>query len=128
MTSTATSIVVAHLVVSLIHGAAHSGAQVPLSAAQNVFVYIVILAGPIAALVLMRANRRLGATLLALTMGASLVFGIVFHFVLDTPDHVSHVTAGTWRLPFQSTAGLLAILEAAGVWAGIRTRSGQAGA
>ena len=116
----ATVIVVAHLAVSLVHGAAHSGAAVPLSALQDVFVWVVILAGPLAALWLIRTGRPLGPALLALTMGGSLVFGIVNHFVIESADHVAHITSDAWRLPFQVTAVALALLEAAGTAVGIR--------
>jgi len=116
----ATIIVVAHLAVSLVHGAAHSGAAVPLSALQDVFVWVVILAGPLAALWLIRTGRPLGPALLALTMGGSLVFGIVNHFVIESADHVAHITSDAWRLPFQVTAVALALLEAAGTAVGIR--------
>ena len=116
----ATIIVVAHLAVSLVHGAAHSGAAVPLSALQDVFVWVVILAGPLAALWLIRTGRPLGPALLALTMGGSLVFGIVNHFVIESADHVAHITSDAWRLPFQVTAVGLALLEAAGTAVGIR--------
>ena len=116
----ATIIVVAHLAVSLVHGAAHSGAAVPLSALQNVFVWVVILAGPLAALWMIRTGRPLGPALLALTMGGSLVFGIVNHFVIESADHVAHITSDAWRLPFQVTAVALALLEAAGTAVGIR--------
>ena len=116
----ATIIVVAHLAVSLVHGAAHSGAAVPLSALQNVFVWVVTLAGPLAALWMIRTGRPLGPELLALTMGGSLVFGIVNHFVIESADHVAHITSDAWRLPFQVTAVGLALLEAAGAAVGMR--------
>jgi hypothetical protein len=116
----ATIIVVAHLAVSLVHGAAHSGAAVPLSALQNVFVWVVTLAGPLAALWMIRTGRPLGPELLALTMGGSLVFGIVNHFLIESADHVAHITSDGWRLPFQVTAVGLALLEAAGTAVGIR--------
>jgi hypothetical protein len=116
----ATVTVLAHLAVNLLHGAAHSGAAVPLSALQNAFVWIVILAGPLAALWMIRAGWRLGPELLALTMGGSLVFGIVNHFVIESPDHVGHVTSEAWRLPFQLTALALVVLEIAGTAIGIR--------
>jgi hypothetical protein len=116
----ATIIVVVHLAVSLVHGAAHSGAAVPLSALQNVFVWVVILAGPLAALWMIWTGRPLGPELLALTMGGSLVFGIVNHFVIESADHVAHITSDAWRLPFQVTAVSLALLEAAGTAVGIR--------
>lgn len=113
-------IVVAHLVVSLLHGAAHAGAAVPLSALQNAFVWIVIFAGPLVALWMIGTGRRYGPELLALTMGGSLVFGIVNHFVIESPDHVGHITSQAWRLPFQLSAAGLAVLEAAGTVAGLR--------
>ena len=113
-------IVVAHLAVSLFHGAAHSGAVVALTPLQNAFVWIVIMAGPLVALWLIWTGRRFGPELLALTMGGSLVFGIVNHFVVESPDHVAHITSAAWRLPFQLSAAGLALLEAAGTAVGIR--------
>ena len=112
----ATGLVAAHLAVNLIHGAAHSAAEVPITVLQNAFVWIVILIGPLVALWLIRTNRRFGAELLALTMGGALVFGLVNHFIIESVDHVSQVTHPTWRLPFQVSAVLLLVLEAAGVW------------
>jgi hypothetical protein len=53
-------------------------------------------------------------------MGASLVFGVVNHFVIDSPDHVRNVTSDEWRMPFQLTAAGLAVLEAAGTAVGVR--------
>ena len=40
-------VVLAHLVVAIVHGAAHARARIPLSAEANLFVFIVILAGPL---------------------------------------------------------------------------------
>ena len=117
-TRLAMGLVAVHLAVNLIHGAAHSGADVPITVLQNAFVWIVILIGPLVAVWLMRTNRRFGAELLALTMGGALIFGLVNHFVVDSVDHVSRVTNETWRLPFQLSAALLLFLEAAGVWIG----------
>lgn len=119
----AVAVVLVHLAISVIHGAAHSGAGVALSAFQNAFVWVVIMAGPLVALGLIKSRPRLGGALLASTMGGALVFGIVYHFVIVSPDHVSHVASDTWRLPFQVTAMLLPIAEAAGVWVGIRARA-----
>ena len=116
----AAGIVAAHLAVSLIHGAAHTGAAVPLSALQNAFVWIVIMAGPLVALWMVWTGRPFGSELFLLTMAGSLIFGLVNHFVVESPDHVSHITSATWRLPFQLTAAGLAVLEAAGTALGIR--------
>lgn len=106
--------VAAHLAISIVHGAAHSGARVLLSPAATLFVFVVILAGPVAGLALMWRAARLGASLVAVTMAAALVFGIVNHFILVSGDHVSHVDPA-WRGTFAATAVLLALTESAGV-------------
>jgi hypothetical protein len=41
-----TALAAAHLVISIVHGTAHNQAQVPLSAAAMLFVFLVVLAGP----------------------------------------------------------------------------------
>ena len=101
----------AHLGVSLLHGAAHTGAHVPLSAAATLFVYVVILAGPLAGLAVSWAAERIGNWLVAGTMAASLAFGVVNHFMRDSPDQIGHV-APQWRPLFATTALLLAVIEA----------------
>jgi len=102
--------VLAHLVVSMVHGRAHAGADVPLSYAANLFVFVVIVAGPLIGLALMWPAARLGYWVIAITMAASFVFGVVNHFVLAGPDHVAHVDA-TWRPLFATTAVLVAATE-----------------
>jgi hypothetical protein len=59
-------------------------------------------------------------------LASSLVFGFVNHFLLDSPDHVAHVSA-EWRLLFTSTAILLAVTEGLGSGLAIRVaREGKA--
>ena len=111
-------VVLGHLVVSVVHGAAHSGARIPMTLAANLFIYIVILAGPLIGLGASRFRPVAGGWIIAGTMAGSLVFGIVNHFVMASPDHVSHVTA-EWRTLFTVTAVLLAVFEAAGVVMGM---------
>jgi hypothetical protein len=103
--------VIVHLGISVAHGSAHAQAEVPLSPIQNLFVYVVILAGPLIGLAITWPAERLGGWLIALTMAASLVFGVVNHFVLASPDHVSHVVPES-RVLFATTAALLAVTEA----------------
>ena len=81
---TLTAIVVLHLVVSVVHGAAHSGARVTLPVAGNLFVYIVILAGPLVGLALLRWRTHAGASLVALTMTGSFLFGVSTDFCQPT--------------------------------------------
>jgi hypothetical protein len=111
--------VVAHLLVSILHGTAHAEANVPLSRAANLFVVSVILAGPLIGLALTWPDERLGSWTIAVTMAGSLVFGIVNHFVLASPDHVGHVDP-QWRPLFATTAVLLAFTEAVGAGLAIR--------
>ncbi|HMF93548.1 MAG TPA: hypothetical protein VKE96_04605 [Vicinamibacterales bacterium] len=113
------AIVLIHLIVSFIHGAAHAGAQVFLPFAGTLFVYIVILAGPLAGLALMPWRPQAGAGLVALTMTGSLLFGLVNHFIIPGSDHVAHV-AREWQSMFATSATLLAVLEAAGAVLGLR--------
>jgi hypothetical protein len=61
--------------------------------------------------------------LLAGSMAGSMLFGIYYHFLEISPDHVSRVGAlpqKFWALIFKISAVLLALVEAAGVWAGMR--------
>jgi hypothetical protein len=106
--------VLAHLLISIIHGAAHTGARIQLSPLATLFVFVVILAGPVAGLALSWRAERLGSLLVAVSLAGSLVFGVVNHFVLDSPDHISHVAA-PWSRVFGTTAALLTVTEMLGV-------------
>jgi lipopolysaccharide export LptBFGC system permease protein LptF len=98
----------------LVHGAAHIGLNVELSAWASLYVFC-IGTGPIAGFLLLRSRRqRTGATILFATMIGALLFGLWNHFIAHGPDHVMHLQAGAWRLPFQATAVLLAVSESAG--------------
>jgi hypothetical protein len=112
------AIVLLHFGLNVVHGRAHAGAQVPLSMLAAIFVYTVILAGPLIGLAAWRWWPRLGAWVVAVSMGGALVFGIINHFIVDGPDHVAQVAAG-WRQLFGITAVLLVICEAAGTGIGI---------
>jgi hypothetical protein len=106
-------VVLAHLVIAMIHGTAHTRAHVPLSPAANAFVYAFVVAGPLTGLALVWAVRRIGALLIALSMAGAFIFGFINHFVADSPDHISHVDP-QWRVLFAVTAVLLALTEALG--------------
>jgi hypothetical protein len=113
------AVVLAHLVISIAHGAVHGEAQVPLSRPANLFVLIVILAGPLVGLALTWPAERVGSWLVAVTMAGAFVFGLVNHFVVASPDHVTRV-ALPWRPLFTATAVLLALTEALGSGLAIR--------
>jgi hypothetical protein len=114
------ALVLGHFLIAVIHGAAHDSAGVMLAPLPNAFVLVVIMAGPIAGLALAYTRSlRAGAWVVALTMAGALVFGVVNHFIVSSPDHVMEV-APPWQVMFGATAALLAATEAlaagVGVW------------
>lgn len=114
-----TAAVLSHLLVAMAHGAAHAGAHVPLSRAADLFVLIVIVAGPLVGLALLPFAEPIGIWVIATTLAGSLVFGFVNHFVFVSPDHVSHI-ARQWQPLFATTAVLLVVTEALGSGLAIR--------
>jgi hypothetical protein len=113
------AVVGGHLLITILHGTAHQGAHVPLTAAAGAFVLLVIEIGPLAGFALSIGWPRAGGWVVAASMAGALVFGLVNHFVRSSPDHVSQV-AEAWRPLFASTAWLLLLTEAIGVAVGVR--------
>lgn len=118
-------IVAAHLLVSILHGAAHSMLGVRLSTIQVWYVGLVITVAPLVAgllLLLRRSLMETAAALLVISMTGALLFGAYSHFVAVSPDHILHLPGAAregWATVFRVTAVLLAITEALGVWAGV---------
>jgi hypothetical protein len=120
------AIVLLHLAVSMVHGMAHSRANVLLSSGSMLFVFGVILIGPVLGLIVQRLARpRSGAWVIAATLAGALAFGLANHFLIQGADHVTHVP-GPWRVLFGSTAALLAATEGLGsalaVWCATSVR------
>src|SRR5262245_12031292 len=83
--------VLLHLGVTVLHGSAHTWAVVPVSTGSNIFIFTVIVAAPLVGLaILWFLSISRGAWLVALSLTAALLFGVVNHFVLESPDHVAH--------------------------------------
>lgn len=109
-------VVITHLIVNVLHGQAHRRLGVGLSSWQNVFVIAVILLAPLVALGLsLTRYLRAGLWLLFASMLGSLIFGLCYHYVIISPDHVAHLPAGDARGMFRITALLLLATEALGV-------------
>lgn len=125
MSRAAIAIVLLHLLVTIIHGAAHNVLAINLSTWQDAYVISIIIMLPLIAALLIWRRRAVGYMLLLLSMFGSLVFGIYYHFIFVSPDNVAYLPHHAWTFPFQLTACLLAIIEAAGVVIGLRgiTRS-----
>ena len=112
--------VLAHLVVSIIHGRAHEGLAVGLSSWQNMYVLIVIVIAPLIAMPLIWTRlARPGLVLLVISMAGSLIFGVIYHYVVISPDHVSHLPPGDAQGLFRTTALLLVLTELLGVVVGL---------
>lgn len=111
-----TIVVLAHLVVNLLHGHAHTRLGVGLSSWQQVYVLTVILLAPLVALALSFTRyARVGLWLLLASMLGSLSFGFLHHYIIISPDHVAHLPPGAERGLFRLTALLLLLTEALGV-------------
>jgi ACR3 family arsenite efflux pump ArsB len=112
--------VLAHLIVSIIHGRAHEGLSVGLSNLQNIYVLTVIVIAPLIAMLLIWTRlARAGLVLLVISMTGSLIFGVAYHYVVISPDHVSHLPPGDAQGLFRTTALLLVLTELLGVAVGL---------
>ena len=114
-----------HAAVTAVHSAAHIGAGVWMSVPATVYIWLVIVIGPIAGWWLLRSGRAcIGAVVVTVCMAGALVFGALNHFAWSGADHVNALGPGLWRGPFRATAVLLAFTEALGVAAGLQAISG----
>src|SRR2546421_13070988 len=113
-------VVALHFLISLAHGVAHSRLHIELNLWQTVYVLLVITLLPlISGFLLWRAASTRGFLLLLVSMLGSLLFGGYYHFIAVGADNVASLGSHSWAQPFQMTAVLLAITEAAGVLAGL---------
>jgi len=116
-----TALVLVHLLVNMVHGAAHRALHIGLDTEEKLFVAVVIIAGPLVAMALLWTTRQhAGLILLALAMAGSLLFGVYHHFVAMGPDHVAAQPPGAWGITFVATSCLLALIEVYGAYAGVR--------
>src|SRR5215468_6567835 len=93
--------VLLHLAVVIWHGQAHRAVPVELTSLQMAFVLIVILVMPIvgAGLIWTRFERA-GAWIVTLSMLASLLFGVIHHFIVMSPDNIAEVPQHAWHGSF----------------------------
>jgi hypothetical protein len=105
---TATAIVLLNLMVAQVHGLSHVWSAVMLEPWQRTFIIAVVCAAPLLAAVLYWTRlRRTAAVLLTAAMLAGMVFGVYFHFVADSTDHVAHRPHDASGALFVGTAALL---------------------
>ena len=112
---TLTVLAAIHLTVVIWHGGAHSGLAVGLSRLQNLFVFGVILIAPLLATLLLWTPLKDFATwLYFISMCASLLFGVYYHYIAVSPDNVHYLPAGVEavRRQFVFSGAAVALSEA----------------
>jgi hypothetical protein len=116
------ALVSAHAVVGILHSWAHFELHVVVSLSQWLFVAGIVGGAPWLSLLLLRFRRvRLGWMTLLLSMLASLVFGLYFHFIKVGPDNVAMLRQSPLLFVhvFQITAIILALIELFGTATGL---------
>lgn len=112
--------VLAHLVIVLLHGIAHARLDIELASWQRSYVALVIAAAPLVAAVLLSTRSvRGGLILLVTSMAGSLIFGVYYHYLAVSPDHVSHLPPGDSQGLFRVTALLLVATESFAIVLGL---------
>jgi hypothetical protein len=111
-----TGLVLVHLAASLWHGSAHTHLGIELSTEQTLFIYIVIIIAPVVAAILAWTRyESMGLWMFFLSMLGNFLFGAYHHYVLVSPDNISHLPPGTpeSHSHFITSAGVIALVELA---------------
>ena len=112
-----------HFLMVALHSVAHEILSVKTTQAQLAFIIPVIILAPLIAGLILQKFNKAATTVLLVSMLGSLLFGLYYHFVANTVDHVAHVAhlePAFWSMLFRVTAYLLLASEALGtVFAGL---------
>jgi amino acid permease len=109
-----------HAIIATVHGLAHTRLGINLNTFQSTYVLLVIMLAPIMAAVLLSTrHQRLGFAILVLSLAGSLVFGVYWHYLAESPDNVFHLHEGTPQSLFRLTAILLVLSEGCGIIVGL---------
>src|SRR4030095_16746444 len=110
------ALVIVHLVATIWHGDAHKKLSIELEPSKTIFVYAVILIGPVVAAVLVWTRfTPAGLWVFALSMLGAFLFGACHHYVLVSPDNIGHLPAAAGspdaHVQFINSAAAIALLE-----------------
>ena len=125
---TALALIAVHFAIVVMHSAAHQILPVQATPAQLAFIVPVIIVAPVVAGFILSKFNKAGTILFTLSMFGSFVFGVYYHFIADTIDHVAHVAQmepAFWSQMFRITSYLLAITELLGSALGVMLVLGQ---
>lgn len=129
-----TALVAVHLIATLWHGNAHTQLSIELPPLKTAFVVVIILVAPLVAAALVWTRyASIGLWVFVLSMLGALLFGAYHHYVLVSPDNVSHLPTGSpaSHTQFISSAAVIALLELASALYGafcLRSKRVQSGA
>ena len=112
-------LVILHILIQVPHGIAHNMLHIEMSRWQSLYILIVINLLPIVAAIMVWRRKRSGFLLLLLSMAASFVFGVFYHFIASGPDNVNSLGIHPWSNTFLWSAIFLALVEAAGAFIGL---------
>lgn len=111
-----TGLVAIHLAASLWHGSAHTQLAISLPPEKTIFIYTVILIAPVVAAALLWTRYiSIGLWIFFLSMLGAFLFGAYHHYVLVSPDNISHLPTGSpeFHSQFITSAAVIALLELA---------------
>ncbi len=106
-----------HLLVTLWHSGAHTELAIGLPPVKLAYAYaVIVIAPPVAALLLWTRFASHGLWIFTLAMLGSLLFATYHHYILVSPDNVAHLPEGApeAQARFIHSAGISALLELAG--------------
>ena len=109
-----TVVVLIHHIIAFVHGGVHTELTILMALWQTSFINIVIVLIPLVGVVfLWTRHRKLGLYGVIVGMVGALLFGIVHHYMLVSPDHISHLPAAAAHIhaKFEWTAGAIVMLE-----------------
>lgn len=96
-----------HLVIGGVHQYAHAVGEVTNSSLQVLFIVLVVTIAPWAAIgIAWTKHLTIGAVVFSVAMLASLVFGLVLHFAVESPDLYLNVVPEHRTLFLHSAMGL----------------------
>ena len=116
-----TALALIHLFATLWHGNAHTRLSIELPPAKTIFVILVILIAPLVSVGFVWTRYlSAGLWIFFLSMLGALLFGVYHHYVMVSPDNVSHLPASNpeFHSQFISSAALIAFLELVSALAG----------
>lgn len=109
-----------HLVVAVVHSVPHFGVPIVQSNLLTAIIATAVYVLPVVGFAFVwRGRARTGIGVFTVGMAFSFAIGVVLHFLVPNPDHVSSVSAEPWHLPFLVTSIGIALTDAAGTAAGI---------